>query len=337
MAGLIVEATDTEPDDHFFQKQFLPKSFRWYQFHSQEMTAHMNPDSNAPADMTPQDEDATAQVIGTVNDMLSGFFAILPKAGLAILVFMLVIGLAFLVQRLVTNAVTRTANQGVGLALGRLASVAMIFAGLLVSIAIVAPSVGAAELLQVLGVGSVAIGFAFRDVLQNFLAGIIILLRQPFKEGDIVEVSGFSGVVGTISTRSTWLKTFDGQHVSIPNGEIFQNPVKIMTKTPDRRNDFTVTIDPDADPAEAIRIARGTVAELETVFSDPAPDAGIKDFSDIGNVIEVRFWTTVSDGFTTRREAMLKVSQALRKAGIDIARLPRPVSAATAHHETDDD
>lgn len=284
--------------------------------------------ASTPADSTVPNPDAATQAVGTINEMLSGFFAILPKAGLAILVFALVIGVAMLVQRLVTRAVTRTANHGVGLALGRLASVAIVFAGLLVSIAIIAPSVGAAELLQVLGVGSVAIGFAFRDVLQNFLAGIIILLRQPFKEGDIVEVSGFSGVVGTVSTRSTWLNTFDGQHVSIPNGEIFQNPVKVMTKSPDRRSDFTVTINPDADPAEAIRIARETVASLSAIHTDPAPDAGLKEFSDIGNVIEVRFWTTVSDAFTTRREAMLEVSNSLAGAGIEIARLPAPSTTA---------
>lgn len=284
--------------------------------------------ASTPADTTVPNPDAATQAVDTINDMFSGFFAILPKAGLAILVFGLVIGVAMLVQRLVTRAVTRTANHGVGLALGRLASVAIVFAGLLVSIAIIAPSVGAAELLQVLGVGSVAIGFAFRDVLQNFLAGIIILLRQPFKEGDIVEVSGFSGVVGTVSTRSTWLNTFDGQHVSIPNGEIFQNPFKVMTKSPDRRSDFTVTINPDADPAEAIRIARETVASLSAVHTDPAPDAGLKEFSDIGNVIEVRFWTTVSDAFTTRREAMLAVSNALAGAGIEIARLPAPSTTA---------
>lgn len=203
-------------------------------------------------------------------------------------------------------------------------SVAIIFAGLLISIAIIAPSVGAAKLLQGLGVGSVAIGFVFRGVLQNFLAGIIILLRQPFKEGDVIEMSGFSGTVQTVSTRSTWIETFDGQHVSIPNGEIFQGPVKVMTRSPDRRSDFTITVAPGSDPAKAIQVARQTVENITAVHHSPAPDAGLKAINEAGNLIEVRFWTSVGDAFATRREALLKVAHALEAAGIYPARWRSP-------------
>ena len=83
--------------------------------------------------------------------------------------------------------------------------------------------------MQVLGIGSVAIGFAFRDILQNFLAGILLLVTQPFRIGDQIVASNYEGTVEDIQTRATFIRTYDGRHVVVPNADLFTDTVVVNT------------------------------------------------------------------------------------------------------------
>ncbi|WP_396799194.1 mechanosensitive ion channel family protein [Microcoleus sp. FACHB-1515] len=111
----------------------------------------------------------------------NSFLALLPNIILALIVFAVFFFAARVIKRVVKN-VTRNRRQArnLGLVLGRLAQGATILAGLFISLSIVIPSLRAGDLVQLLGISGVAIGFAFRDILQNFLAGILILLTEPF-------------------------------------------------------------------------------------------------------------------------------------------------------------
>ena len=119
---------------------------------------------------------------------------------------------------------------------------------------IVVPSIGGAELMQLLGVGGVAIGFAFRDILQNFVAGILILLNQPFRIGDQIVFKEFEGTMENIETRATIVKTYDGVRVIIPNGELFTNAMRVNTAYGARRNQYDLGIG-YGDDLEAARDA----------------------------------------------------------------------------------
>jgi small-conductance mechanosensitive channel len=256
--------------------------------------------------------------IQTIYDMVGGFFAMLPKLAIAIVVFFLIFLAAGLIRNLVSRLVSSRAEKSVGVALGRIAFVAVIFSGLLVSVAIVAPSVGAAELIQVLGVGSVAIGFAFRDILQNFLAGLLILLRRPFSEGDWIEFDGYEGVIKEISTRSTWIRTFDGRDVSIPNGEIFTNPVTIMTREPNIRTDYEFGISYDADIGQAKKVILDAIKSVEGVSNFKEPDVGVSDLAGSSVNLKARWWSTTDDVYSVKLGVLEAVKNALDAADIEI-------------------
>lgn len=256
--------------------------------------------------------------IDTVSEMIQGFFAMVPQILIALFVFIVILVIAGFVKQITTKIVASRANRSVGLALGRIAHMAIIFAGLLVAVAIIAPSVGAAELIQILGVGSVAIGFAFRDILQNFLAGLIILLRQPFRAGDWIKAEGYEGIVREISTRSTWIRTFDGQDVSIPNGEVFTNAFTIVTRDPIMRTDYQFGISYDADIDHAKATILDAIKSIEAVSTDPEPDIGVWDFADSSVNLRARWWTTTDDFYAARMAVLEAVKKAMDKAEIEI-------------------
>ncbi len=176
------------------------------------------------------------QAWGSVQQIVDGFVARLPYFVLALVVFVLF----FLAARGIKNAVKHVSDQrrrhrNLGLVLGRLSQGLIILIGLLVALVIVIPGFRPGQLIELLGIGSVAIGFAFRDIFQNFLAGILILLTEPFRIGDQIVVNDYEGTVEDIQTRATTIKTYDGRRVVIPNAELFTNSVIVNTAFDKRR------------------------------------------------------------------------------------------------------
>src|SRR5580704_9426289 len=158
--------------------------------------------------------------------MLDGAVALLPNLILATVIFIIFLILASAVRSVVRKiSQQRNHHRNLGLLLGQLAHLSVIIIGLLTALSAVAPSFQAGDLIKMLGVGSVAIGFAFQNILQNFLAGILILMQEPFEIGDWINVTGLEGRVDDIQTRATLITTKDGQRVVIPNAVLFTNPV----------------------------------------------------------------------------------------------------------------
>jgi small-conductance mechanosensitive channel len=124
-------------------------------------------------------------------------------------------------------ALQRVSHQGVALLMARLVHTSITVLGFLIAISVIAPSFQAADLIKILGVGTVAIGFAFQNILQNFLAGILLLLQEPFRLGDLISVTGIEGNVSDIQARATVVTTKEGREVIIPNAVIFTNPVAV--------------------------------------------------------------------------------------------------------------
>ena len=161
-------------------------------------------------------------LIEKMQAMLNGFIVLLPNLVLALIVFAIFFFVARSIKRVVRN-LTRDRRQArnLGLVLGRLAQGVTILVGLFIALSIVIPSLKANDLVQLLGISGVAIGFAFRDILQNFLAGILILLTEPFQIDDQIVFKDFEGTVENIQTRATTIRTYDGRRVVVPNSEIF--------------------------------------------------------------------------------------------------------------------
>ena len=199
----------------------------------------------------------------TIRGLIDGFVAALPRLLLAVLV----VGLFYLVGKAVRSLVRRNAQRRseggeqrtLELAMGRLAQAAIILVGVLIAVTAAFPSFTPADLVSTLGIGGVAIGFAFKDIFQNFLAGLLILVTRPFRVGDQIRFKDYEGTVEDIQTRATYVKTYDGRRrIIIPNGELYTNSVTVNTAFPQRRWQYDIGIGygDDIDRARAIILAR---------------------------------------------------------------------------------
>src|SRR5438067_1830717 len=164
-----------------------------------------------------------------INDAIS----LLPNLILAFVIFILFLILAAGGKSIARRWVRRRrTHQGIALLLARLVQTTILIMGFLIAFSVVAPSFRAGDLVKLLGIGGVAIGFAFQNILQNFLAGILLLLQEPFKLGDLISVIGIEGNVHDIQARATVITTKEGRHVWIPNALLFTSPVAVESEKP---------------------------------------------------------------------------------------------------------
>jgi len=221
--------------------------------------------------------------------MTDAFLARLPSLGLGLIVFLLFYGVSLLASRLIQRA-TKTRRHNVGIVFARLMSAGIVFLGFLVSLSIVAPSFQAADLIKVLGIGSVAIGFAFQNIFQNFLAGLLLLWTEPFRVGDQIRIEPFEGTVQDIETRATTIKTYDGKRVVIPNADLFTRAVTINTAFDSRRWECEVGVKaPGTNLASLKDRIVDTVRRAEGVLSDPGPEAFVVDLGDpASDIVKIR-------------------------------------------------
>lgn len=166
--------------------------------------------------------------------MVDKFLDRLPALVLAIAVFIAFYVLSHFVARVIQQAVSKR-RQNLAVVFARLTGGATILFGFLVAISIVAPSFQASDLIKILGIGGVAIGFAFQNILQNFLAGLLLLWAEPFRVGDEIKVDAFEGTVQEIQTRATIIRTYDEREVVIPNADLFTHSVIVNTAMGSRR------------------------------------------------------------------------------------------------------
>jgi len=165
--------------------------------------------------------------IKIINDSIS----LLPNLILAVVIFVIFMILASASKSFTRRFTVRWGKrQGVALLLGQIAHTTVSILGFLIAFSVVAPSFHASDLIRTLGIGSIAIGFAFQNILQNFLAGILLMINEPFQLGDWISVIGIEGDVNDIQTRATHVITKEGREVFIPNALLFTNPVAVSRR-----------------------------------------------------------------------------------------------------------
>lgn len=262
-------------------------------------------------------------LLTTLQSTLTDSVAALPGIILGIVIMLIFVWLS---RRLATwvrrfiNERGRSRNAATVIAL--VTRWALIVLGALVALSIALPSFKASDLIQVLGIGSVAIGFAFRDIFQNFLAGLIILLTEAFEIGDqiIVESEGLEGTVTDIETRATTIMTYDEREIIIPNATLFTNAVTINTATEKLRSEQVVGISYDSDIDSAIQIIEKEVGAVEGVLTDEPIDVLVDDLAGSSVNLKVRWWSDARRSRVTRtRSAVVRrVKYALDEHGIEI-------------------
>ena len=255
-----------------------------------------------------------------VNSWVEGLISMLPNLLLASVIILIFWFLSGFAKRQAIKRFRNHERAGLGKAIGRLLKIAVLVVGIAVALAVVAPSVKLSTLIGSLGVGSVAIGFAFKDILQNWLAGMLILLRQPFKLGDQIEAAGFEGTVEDIQTRATIVRTYNGEHAIIPNSKLYTDSVLVKTKTSLSRGEYTIGVSYDADIDEVLDLITKELSKVEGITADPAPEAHTWELGDSSVNILARWWTKAekAEQVRIRGLAVRAVKLALDKAGIDI-------------------
>ncbi len=292
--------------------------------------------SPGPATASPVPVPSADTALSSLQHLVNDFLARLPYVVVALFVLVVFYVVAKGVRTLVSRFAARTKrHRNLGLVLGRLAQFGIVLFGLLVALVIALPNFTPGRLVELLGLTSVAIGFAFRDILQNFLAGILILITEPFRIGDQIIFKEFEGTVEDIQTRATFIKTYDGRRVVIPNSELFTNSVLVNTAFAKRRLEYDVGIGYGDDIATAKRLMLEATKSVEGVLHDPAPDVLVVELAPSSVNIRVRWWIeppTRSDALDTLDRVISAIKHACVEHGID---LPYPTRQILFHDQTE--
>ncbi|RYY19779.1 MAG: mechanosensitive ion channel family protein [Cytophagaceae bacterium] len=271
-----------------------------------------------------------------INQMGRGFMAMLPNLLFGLVVFVgfvfLARGAKSLVERLIMH---QHQSQSLKLLLSRLAYVAVLILGILITVTIIVPGFTPATLVSALGVGGVAIGFAFKDIFQNFLAGVLLLITEPFKINDQIQYKDFEGTVEMIQTRATTIKTYDGRRVVIPNAELFINAVTVNTAYDKRRLQYDIGIGYGDDIARARQLMLEAMKGVDGVLADPAPEALVVDLAGSSVNIRARWWINPprrADVMDAQDKVLEAIKNTLTAHGID---LPFPTQQILLHDQTE--
>ncbi|MET0588247.1 MAG: mechanosensitive ion channel family protein [Novosphingobium sp.] len=221
----------------------------------------------------------------------NGFFVQLPNLIGAAVLLLLAWGATHLVRRWIHSLTQRRNREDLGGLLGSVATAVVMTVFVLISAAIVFPSVSPSDIFSTLGIGSVAIGFAFRDILQNLFAGILIVINRPFQRDDVIAVEGNEGTVERVEARATIIRTADGRRISIPNSIIYTAPLTINTANSFRRDEFPMVIQLGQETETILPAIEERVAALDDVLNSPPPRVFCDTVAGDGLHVLVRWFT----------------------------------------------
>ena len=283
-------------------------------------TAANTPPAGAPQTLDQAVNLDPAFALNKIETWVVGFQKLLPNiiVGIMVVVIFWIIGWA--VGRGFNIWAKRRNRDNLGEVLGSFMKWVIVLLGILFGLTVIIPSLNPADLIAGLGVGSVAIGFAFKDILQNWLAGLLLLIRQPFRVGDQIIVNGYEGTVDWIETRATIITTYDRRRVIIPNADVYSNAVTVNTAHDLRRSQYDVGIGYGDDIDIARKAIIAALADAPGVEADPKPEVLVWDLASSTVNLRVRWWTNSvrTDVVHTQAAILEAIKHALDNAGIDM-------------------
>lgn len=273
--------------------------------------------------------EAVDAAVSEVQTLLAGFAESLPRIaiGLVVLVLFWLAGKA--VKRALRPKLVDQQGKSVGQVLTSIANGFVIVIGVGVFLAVAFPTVDLGTLLGAGGLAALAAGFAFQDLLENAMSGILLLLREPFQEGDVIEVEGAIGVVQAITIRETRIRRFDRQVMVVPNAQVYKNAIRIQTENPAIRSSVVVGVGYEEDLQHAEDLALEALAAVDGVLDDPAPEAFYTDLGGSSINLDLRYFHAPAQGELRRvqGEVVKAIKQAYDNEGIDI---PFPIRTLDA-------
>lgn len=196
--------------------------------------------------------------------------------------------------------------------------------GLLIALDLLDATALLGSLVGALGILGLAIGFATRDTVENYIASILLSIRQPFRHEEYVKIDDLEGKVVRLTSRATVLMSLEGNHIRIPNAAVFKAKIVNYTRNPLRRFEFKVGVDTDLDLTEPRRLTLETLEQIPGVLKSPAPVCLVDALGDSSVILKVQAWINQqeSDFQKTRSEAQRLVKEAFDDAGVV---MPEPI------------
>ena len=252
-----------------------------------------------------------------------GALAMLPMLAVALLIVGLAITLGTVVARWGGPTFLESRNPFLQNLVRRLLQWILIAIGVVVALDLLQATALVGAVVGTAGLAGLAVGFAFKDIVENYLAGAILAVRQPFAKNDQILVAGFEGKVVRLPPRETILMTLDGNHVRLPNALVFSSPIVNYTRNPYRRFEFDLGVGSADDLAKARQVCMTTMSAMSGVLREPAPDALVMAMADSTVTVRCLAWIDQrqTEFAKVRGEAIRLAKSQLEAAGVS---LPSP-------------
>ncbi len=269
-------------------------------------------------DLTKAFEEAADRLTGWVESFISH----LPDVVAAIVVLVLFILVAKGVKRLMERVMSRFSSYAdINRVVAGAVYIAVIGAGVMIALGILGWDKTVTSLLAGAGIIGLALGFAFQDTAENFIAGVLLNVRREFTYGDIIKTNDFEGIVERVEMRATMLRTFDGLLVVIPNAEVFKHPLINYSGRGLRRVDLAVGVSYGDDLENAAVIAARAVEDIDGREAARPVEVFYESFGDSSINFQIRFWIDFArqtDYLKARSEAIIRIKRAFDEAGVTI-------------------
>ncbi|MGB5864747.1 MAG: mechanosensitive ion channel domain-containing protein [Sulfitobacter sp.] len=267
----------------------------------------------------------TTDVVQRLNPAVERFMArgqqlvaLLPLVLVAITLFAVIVLVGFAIARREQPWNRLAPNAFIADIYRQVLRLLFVIGGLVVALDILNATGLLSGILGAAGIAGLAIGFAVRDTVENFIASIMLSIRQPFRPNDTVEIEGDTGKVIRLTSRATILLSFDGNHIRIPNSTVFKSRIVNFSRNAERRFDFELSVAPEADLANAQALALSTLVALPFVLDTPETSVWIESVDDSSVTMGMAAWINQNDTsiVLARSEAIRLVQAAYDAQGI---------------------
>lgn len=256
-----------------------------------------------------------------LSQLWDNFVYRLPGLALGIVIMAAFILLAPHIAKVLVKPLTRTTTSPLlRSVIQRSVSLVLILLGIYLFLFLAGLTGFAIAVVSGTGVVGLILGFAFRDIAENFISSLLLTIQRPFRIGDIVQINDFTGIIQKVTARATTLVDFDGNHIQIPNATIYKGVIKNLTANPLMRGQFVIGVGYDADIQQAQQIAQEITAAQDNVLNDPEPQILIDELGPSTYNIKVYFWVDVEKTSVLKMASVLmrKITQAFLEANISM-------------------
>lgn len=253
-------------------------------------------------------ENEAGVILKSVESYWQLFVQSLPMIAIGLVIF----SVLFVLSRPISEQLIKplgylSSSQLIRLVVRRVISLLIILLGLYIFLRFAGLGEFAVAVLSGTGVVGLIIGFAFKDIAENFISSLLLSIQKPFKIDDIIEVDGHLGVVKQVTARATTLVDFDGDHIQIPNSTVYKNVIRNVTANPNSRGKFIIGIGYDSSVVDSQKLALSILKKTDAVLNEPEPQVLVDVLASSTVNLQVYFWTN------SHSHSLLKVSSYLMR------------------------